>query len=78
MWYHYIVLVIALYLVGSSIYNIVMSGNQAGWIVNGITTAIGGGLALFAWNGINAPAPMLSAPLLSSGTPMFGGRRHRR
>jgi hypothetical protein len=66
MWYHYLVLLIALYLIGSSIYNIVMAGNQSGWIVNGITTAIGGGLAFWAWSGITAP---VIPP------PMFGGRR---
>ena len=66
MWYHYLVLLVALYLVGSSIYNLVMAGNQSGWIVNGISAAIGGGLAFYAWNGINTPV----VP-----PPMFGGRR---
>jgi hypothetical protein len=66
MWYHYLVLLIALYLVGSSIYNIVMSGNRSGWIVNGISTAIGGGLVFWAWSGITAP--VIPPPLL-------GGRR---
>jgi len=66
MWYHYLVLLIALYLVGSSIYNIVMSGNRSGWIVNGISTAIGGGLVFWAWSGITAP--VMPPPLL-------GGRR---
>jgi len=66
MWYHYLVLLVALYLVGSSIYNIVMAGNQSGWIVNGVTTAIGGGLAFWAWSGITAP--VIPPPLL-------GGRR---
>jgi hypothetical protein len=64
MWYHYIVMLIALYLVGSSIYNIVLAGNRSGWIVNGISAAIGGGMALFAFNGLTAPPP-----------PLFGGRR---
>lgn len=43
-----------------------MAGNQSGWIVNGITAAIGGGLAFWAWSGITAP---VIPP------PMFGGRR---
>jgi len=59
-------MLIALYLIGSSIYNIIMSGNQSGWIVNGVTTAIGGGLAYYAWSGITAP--VLPPPLI-------GGRR---
>ena len=66
MWYHYLVLLVALYLVGSSIYNLVMAGNRSGWIVNGISAAIGGGLAFYAWNGINTPE--IPPPLL-------GGRR---
>ena len=66
MWYHYLVMLLALYLIGSSIYNIVMAGNQSGWIVNGITTAIGGGLAFWAWTGITAP--VMPPPIL-------GGRR---
>jgi len=59
-------MLIALYLIGSSIYNIVMAGNQSGWIVNGVTTAIGGGLAFWAWSGITAP--VLPPPFI-------GGRR---
>jgi hypothetical protein len=66
MWYHYLVMLLALYLIGSSLYNIVMAGNQAGWIVNGITAAIGGGLAFWAWTGITAPV----VP-----PPILGGRR---
>ena len=59
-------MLLALYLIGSSLYNIVMAGNQSGWIVNGITAAIGGGLAFWAWTGITAP--VVSPPIL-------GGRR---
>lgn len=59
-------MLLALYLIGSSLYNIVMAGNQAGWIVNGITAAIGGGLAFWAWTGITAPV----VP-----PPILGGRR---
>jgi hypothetical protein len=50
MWYHYLLLLVALYLVGTSIYNVVMAGNQAGWVINGISAAIGGGLAVWAWS----------------------------
>lgn len=66
MWYHYILLLIGLYLVGSSIYNLAMAGNRSGWIVNGISTAIGFGLAYWAWTAINAPVAPYG---------MAGGRR---
>lgn len=61
-------MLIALYLIGSSIYNLVMAGNQSGWIVNGISAAIGGGLAFYAYSGITAP---VLPP------PMLGGRKYR-
>ena len=65
MWYHYIILVIGLYLVGTSLYNIVMAGNRAGWVINGISAAIGGGFLVWASGGLTAaPAAVL------------GGRRH--
>lgn len=61
-------MLVALYLVGSSIYNIVMAGNRSGWIVNGVTTAIGGGMAYYAYSGITAP--VLPPPVV-------GGKRYR-
>jgi hypothetical protein len=64
---YYALLLVGLYLVGSSIYNIVMAGNRSGWIVNGISTAIGGAIAYFAWSKISAPAPLIP--------PMSGGKR---
>jgi hypothetical protein len=68
MWYHYIGVLIGLYLVGSSIYNIVMSGNRSGWIINGVSTAIGGGLLWWASSGIMTPVVPPS---------IIGGRRYR-
>ena len=65
MWYHYLVMIVALYLIGSSIYNIVMSGNRSGWIINGISAAIGGALAFWSYTGIMTPVI----------PPLFGGRR---
>jgi hypothetical protein len=64
MWYHYLLLLIALYLIGTSIYNVVMAGNQAGWVINGISAAIGGGFLMWASSGLSAPP-----------APVLGGRR---
>lgn len=69
MWYHYLGLIVALYLIGTSIYNIVMSGNRSGWIVNGISTAIGGGLLWWSWSGIMTPVSVIPS--------VVGGRRYR-
>ena len=41
-----------------------MAGNQAGWIVNGISAAIGGAFLIVAWTGISTPPAVV------------GGRRH--
>ena len=57
-----------------------MAGNQSGWIVNGLTTAIGGGMAFYAWSGINAPAAVVAmpaTPLLPTFTGGFFKRRRR-
>jgi len=43
-----------------------MAGNRSGWIVNGLTTAIGGAMAFWAYSGITAP--VIPPPIL-------GGRR---
>jgi hypothetical protein len=59
MWYHYLLLVVGLWFVATSIYNIVMSGNKAGWIVNGLSTAVGGAFAWYGWSGIFPPTPTL-------------------
>jgi hypothetical protein len=66
MWYHYLGLVVGLWLIATSLYNIVVAGNRSGWVINGISTAIGGGLAMWAYSGLMAP-PAIALPI--------GGRR---
>ena len=46
-----------------------MIGNRSGWIVNGVSIAIGSGVLWWAWGGITAPPPMM--------TQIIGGRRRR-
>jgi len=70
MWWHYLVMIIGLYLLATSLYNIAMAGNQAGWIVNGISSAIGGAMIYYAYVGITAPAPLALPPAV-------GGRRRK-
>jgi uncharacterized membrane protein len=67
MWWHYLVMIVGLYLLATSLYNIAMAGNRAGWIVNGISSAIGGAMIYYAYVGITTPAPLLPTAL--------GGRR---
>jgi hypothetical protein len=72
MWYHYISLVVGLYLTGSAIYSMVMVPGTmySRWISNGIYAVIGVAIAWWSWAGITAPPPMM--------LPMAGGRRSRR
>ena len=72
MWYHYLSLLVGLYLVGSAIYSMVMvSGTlYSRWISNGIYAAIGVAIVMWSWSGITAPPPG-SIP----GITMAGGRR---
>jgi len=67
MWWHYLILIVGLYLLATSLYNIAMAGNRAGWIVNGISSAIGGAMIYYAYVGITTPPPFLA--------PVLGGRR---
>lgn len=69
MWYHYIALLVGLYLVGSSLYTLVTGRalGTAGYVINGVYIAIGGYMAYWAYGSITAPAPLL---------PMMGGRKY--
>jgi hypothetical protein len=62
-------MIVGLYLLATSLYNIAMAGNRAGWIVNGISCAIGGGLMYYAYVGITTPPPF--------SLPVAGGRRRK-
>jgi hypothetical protein len=71
MWYHYIALLIAAYLIASSIYSMIMGSGTiyTRWVFNALYAAIGVGIGMWAWSGITAP----TYPTL----PMMGGRRRR-
>ncbi len=43
---------VGLYLISVSVYNIIQTGNQAGWVMNGFVAAIGGGLVYYSWTAI--------------------------
>lgn len=65
---YYLLVLVGLYLVASSIYNIVMAGNRSGWIVNGISAAIGGAIAYFAWTRATAPPPSFIQQTMTAGS----------
>jgi hypothetical protein len=68
MWYHYIALLVGLYLVGSSLYTVITGKiyGVTGYVINGLYIAIGGYMAYWAYGTITAPAPLLQ---------MTGGRK---
>lgn len=76
MWYHYLSLLVGLYLVGSAIYSMAtVSGSiYSRWISNGIYAVIGVAIVMWSWSGINAPPPSYF-PTTTTG--MMGGRRRR-
>lgn len=44
-----LVFIAGLYLVSVTVYNIVNTGNQAGWVMNGFVAAIGGAMVYYSW-----------------------------
>ena len=75
MWYHYLAILLALYMVGNTIYRTVVYGNHGtyDWVVFGINLVVGLGLGWWAYSGITAPPPSyFPAP-----TGMTAGRRRR-
>ena len=73
MWYHYLLLVAGLYLVGSAIYSLVMgTKSMASIAMNAVQIAIGGGIGYFGYSGIVAPTFL---PVVATPGAMMGGVR---
>ena len=74
MWYHYLILLVGLYLLGSSMYSMAMVRGTLynRWISNGIYAAIGVAIAMWSWGKINAPPPGIYDTVMS------GGRRNHK
>jgi hypothetical protein len=65
MWYHYVGLIIAVYLASSAIYTLVVGPKTVGSLaINGVYVAIGLFMMSWAYSGITAPPPSI-----------FGARR---
>lgn len=77
MWYHYLTLLVGLYLVGSAIYSMVAVPGTlySRWISNGLYIVIGGAIAWWSWSAISAPVVPSYMPTT---TGMMGGRRRYR
>ena len=61
MWYHYVALLIAVYLAGTAIYTLIIAPKTMGSLaINGIYIAIGLFMLSWAYAGITAPPPMFA------------------
>ncbi len=75
MWYHWLLVVAGLYLVGSAIYSIIANRSMTNVIMSGIQIAVGAGIGWYGYT--NAMTP--TVPTLLPGVPtpgaMMGGLR---
>ena len=76
MWYHYLTLLVGIYMVANGIYKTVVYGNHGvyDWTVFGINMLIGLGILWWSWSGISTPV----VPAYVPATGMMGGRRRYR
>jgi hypothetical protein len=65
MWYHYLAILVGIYMVASALYTIIKSRGTVSYVFNGIYIAIGGYIAWWAYSALTAPPPLI----------MMGGRR---
>lgn len=76
MWYHYLLLLAGVYLVGSAVYSLVTgSRTLTSLIMDGVQIAIGAGIAYYGYSGAMAPAAPSILPGVPTPTAMMGGIR---
>ena len=75
MWYHWLLVVAGLYLVGSGVYSIISNRSMTNVIMSGVQIALG---AAIGWYGYSSAMTPVAPPLLP-GVPtpgaMYGGLR---
>lgn len=69
MWYHYLAILVALYMVGSAAYDMFMGYGPwyTRFVFNGIYIAVGLAIGSWAISGISAPSPMAQAAVMMGG-----------
>lgn len=76
MWYHWLLVVAGLYLVGSAIYSVVTgSRTVTNLIMDAVQIAIGGGIAYYGYTNAMTPAAPSLLPGVPTPTAMMGGLR---
>ena len=77
MWYHWLLVVAGVYMVGSAIYSIISNRSMTNVIMSGVQIAIGAGVGYYGYSSAMAPAvssfvPTAMAPAVNT---MMGGFR---
>lgn len=76
MWYHYLLLVAGVYLVGSAVYSLVTGTRTiTSMAMSAVQIAIGGGIAYYGYTGIMTPATPTLLPQVPTPGAMLGGVR---
>lgn len=76
MWYHWILLLAGLYLVGSAIYSLVTGPRTVtGMAMSAVQLAIGGGIAYYGYTNAMTPTVPSILPGVPTPTAMMGGLR---
>ena len=78
MWYHYLLGLAGLYLVGAGIYSIVTNRSMQNIIMNSVQIAIGAAVGYYGYSGITAtPTPTFVPPPVANAASTFVGGLRR-
>jgi multisubunit Na+/H+ antiporter MnhC subunit len=77
MWYHWILVVAGVYLVGSAVYSIILNRSMTNVIMSGIQIAVGAGIGYYGYTSAMTPVvpSFVPAPVASAASTMMGGMR---
>lgn len=77
MWYHWLLVIAGLYLVGSGIYSIVTNRSMSNIIMSGVEVAIGAAVGYYGYSSAMTPAvpSFIPPPVANAASTMMGGLR---
>jgi len=77
MWYHWLLVVAGLYLVGSAIYSIIANRSMTNVIMSGVQIAVGAAIGWYGYTSAMTPTvpSFIPAPVASAASTMMGGMR---
>jgi hypothetical protein len=75
MWYHYLLILAGLYLVGSAIFSIISNRSMTNLIMSGVQGVIGAAIAYYGYSSAMAPPPGMFQSVAPTMNAMMGGMR---